>query len=710
MADALTKAGRYEVVSELGRGSMGVVYEGFDPVIGRRVAIKTMLTEGLTSQEFREFKSRFQREAQAAGVLSHPNIVNVFDYGEDSGILYLVMEYLEGKSLEKLVEEQGMLPIETIIPMYDQVCSALDHAHQHSIVHRDIKPANIMILDNGLVKVTDFGIAKVMSMGMTQAGQVLGTPNYMSPEQVKGRQVDGRSDIFSLGIILYDLVTGEMPFGGQNITTVIYKIINENPIPPRELDATIHPGLSYVICKALAKSPDERYQTCRELADNLKNFKYLAGQVSPSATIMVKVPPLPSTDLERAAAPPVEISRPPAAPTESVQTTPIERPSPGQAPVQVMPPATTYLKPHTAPIVWILLTLGAVVFLGILGGGGVYLYKERVATLQVGQLLVTANVSGAKISVDGQSGPSWVTPYTISDLSVGSHQVVVSKEGYDNDQQAVTIEGGKTSRFNASLPARVEPPKTPLEGPAPGKVKPAKNEVEALAAIPVPRGVGGRPSAAPKTGQLQVTANVSGAKISIDGRSEPDWVTPSTINLATGTRQVVVSKEGYDDYQQSVTLEGGKPFRVNARLSVPSGELEVVTAQPGLEVLIDGKSIGLSPARAAVVAGKHSYSVMRGGVSLYDGTVTVESGGIKLVRVPSSVGEATGIVNVKTIPSGATVSADGNQIESQTPTSFRLTAGQHTLVISLFGFRPVRRVIEVKADGNVEVDVPMPRH
>ena len=437
MADALTKAGRYQIVSELGRGSMGVVYHGFDPVIGRTVAIKTMLTEGLTSQEFREFKSRFQREAQAAGVLSHPNIVNVFDYGEDNGILYLIMEYLEGKSLEKLIEEQGMLPIETIIPMFDQVCGALDHAHQHDIVHRDIKPANIMILDNGLVKVTDFGIAKMMSMGMTQAGQVLGTPNYMSPEQVKGRQVDGRSDIFSLGIILYDLVTGEMPFGGQNITTVIYKIINENPIPPRELDATIHPGLSYVICKALAKSPDERYQTCRELADDLKNFKSLAGPASPSATIIVKVPPLPSTDLERAATPPVEISRPPAAPTEAVQTTPIEQPSPGQVPAQVMPPPITYQEPHTPPMVWILLTLGAVVLLGILGGAVLYLHKvnSRVATPQVGQLLVAANVSGAKISVDGRSEPNWVTPYTISDLSVGSHQVVVSKEGYDNYQQ-----------------------------------------------------------------------------------------------------------------------------------------------------------------------------------------------------------------------------------------------------------------------------------
>src|SRR5208337_4190083 len=519
MADAPTKAGRYEVVCELGRGSMGVVYEGFDPVIGRRIAIKTMLTEGLSSQEFGEFKARFQREARAAGVLNHPNIVSVFDYGEDSGILYLIMEYLEGKSLEKLVAGQNILPIETIIPLYGQVCSALDHAHQNGIVHRDIKPANIMVLANGLVKVTDFGIAKMVSMGMTQTGRVLGTPNYMSPEQVKGRQVDGRSDIFSLGIILYDLVTGEMPFAGQNITTVIYKIINENPIPPRELDATIHPGLSYVICKALAKSPDERYQTCRELADDLKNFKYLAGP-SPAATIMVKVPPLPGADLERAAAPPVEISRPPAAPTEALLTTPIEQPSPGQAPVQVMPPPTTYQKPHTQPIVWILLTLGAIVFLGILGGGGYYLYKEKsqVATPPVGQLLVTANVSGATISVDGQSGPNWVTPYTISDLSVGSHQVMVSKEGYDNYQQFVTIEGGKTNSLTASLAAhQVE---TPPQPSATAKVNSAK--VEAPGAGLVPRGVSRGPNVAPKIGQLQVTANVSGARISVDGSSEPN--------------------------------------------------------------------------------------------------------------------------------------------------------------------------------------------
>jgi predicted Ser/Thr protein kinase len=700
MGDALTKAGRYEVVRELGRGSMGVVYQGYDPVIGRTIAIKTMLTEGLSSQEFREYKARFQREAQAAGVLSHPNIVNVFDYGEDHGILYLIMEYLEGKSLEKLVEGHNILPIETIIPMYDQVCSALDHAHQHGIVHRDIKPANIMILDNGLVKVTDFGIAKMVSMGMTQAGQVLGTPNYMSPEQVKGRQVDGRSDIFSLGIILYELATGEMPFSGQNITTVIYKIINENPIPPRELDASIHPGLSYVICKALAKSPDERYQTCRELADDLKNFKHLAGQAAPSATVMLNVPPLQGAELERAAAPPVASPPPPVAPAEA-------------APVA---PGLTYQVPRASRMVWIFMALLGVVILGISGAAYLYLRrgKLQVATPVAGQLYVESNIPGARISVDGQSGPNWVTPYTIPDLSPGAHQVLVSKEGYDNFQQAVTIEGGKTNSVTASLLAQTPegPSKTLAEKPAAGKGKPSARLGEAPGAIPLPSPRVGGAGATAKMGQLLVTANVSGAKISVDGSSQPDWVTPlsSTIELAAGTHQVAVSKEGYDAYQQSVTIEGGRTRSLNASLSAPTGEVAVMTTPPGLDVSIDDKLIGPSPAHTTVVAGKHKCTVTRAGWTPVEKTFTVGSGVLTTIRVTLG-GEvaATGIVAVKTIPPGATVWADGNRIESQTPTSFRLTAGRHTLVISLSGFRPVQRVIEVTADGNVDVDVPLPR-
>jgi serine/threonine protein kinase len=703
MAEALTKAGRYEVVRELGRGSMGVVYEGFDPVIGRRIAIKTMLTEGLTSQEFQEFKARFQREAQAAGVLSHPNIVNVFDYGEDNGVLFLVMEYLEGKSLEKLVEEQGLLLIQTIIPLYDQVCSALDHAHQHSVVHRDIKPANIMILDNAVVKVTDFGIAKMMSMGMTQAGQILGTPNYMSPEQVKGRQVDGRSDIFSLGIILYDLVTGEMPFGGQNITTVIYKIINENPIPPRELDATIHPGLSYVICKALAKSPDERYQTCRELADDLKNFKSLGGPASPSATIMVKGPPLTSADLERTA------TAVPAPPAEAVQATPIEQPSPEQVLPQVEPAAITYQRPHTSPVVWILLTLGAVVFLGILGGGIHHIYtKSHIAPPQVGQLLVAANVSGAKITVDSRSDPAWVTPYTISDLSVGSHQVVVSKDGYDDYQQSVTIEGGKTSGINANLAPRPPevPPQPPAEERAAGKVNAAKKGVETPSVIPVPRGAGGTPGAKTKSGQLLVTANVSGATLSIDGVTQSNWSPSSSIDLSAGYHQVVVSKDGYDDVQRSVTIEGGKTSRVNAQLTEPTGEVEVPRTPAGVDVFMDGKLVGPGPQNVKI--GEHKFFVKGPWGTTQVKVFKVESGGTVFLRVPEAGGDAgTLVVPVNTIPSGATVTVDGTRYDVQTPTSFSLTPGRHTLVISHSGCRAEQRVMEVTAGQPNEVDVRM---
>ena len=694
---------------------MGVVYEGFDPVIGRRIAIKTILAEGLTAEEFQEYRARFQREARAAGVLSHPNIVNVHDYGEDHGILYLIMEYLEGKSLEKLLKGRNILPIETIIPMYDQVCSALDHAHQHGIVHRDIKPANIMILDNGLVKVTDFGIAKMVSVVATRPGEVLGTPKYMSPEQVRGRQVDGRSDIFSLGVILYSLVTGEEPFPGQNVTTVIFKIVHENPIPPRELDASIHPGLSYVICKALAKSPDERYQTCRELADDLKNFKYLGGPAAPSATVVLNVPPLQSSDLGRAAGPPVASPMPPLAPAEPARVAPIQQPSPEPAPVQVVAPAPTYQKPHALPMVWIFTAVLGVVILGIFVGVGYLLLhkgKPQVASPSLGQLRVESNIPGARISVDGQSGPNWVTPYTIPDLSPGSHQVLVSKEGYANSQQVVTVESGKTNSVNASLPALAPeaPSPPPAEKPALGKGKPSTKPSEARGAVPAPSPGGGAPSATGKMGQLVITANVSGAKIFVDGNNQPDWVTPYTIALAAGTHEVVISKEGYDDHQQSVTIEGGKSRSLNAQLSAASGEVQIVTTPPGLEVLIDGKSIGPSPARASLAAGDHRYAILRPGTEPYENTFNLTSGAIKQIKVNLVGGvAATGIIDVRTIPPGATVSADGNPVGGTTPTSFSLSLGRHFLTISLFGYRPVRQEVDVKASGTPPVQITLQR-
>jgi predicted Ser/Thr protein kinase len=303
----LTKAGRYDLREELGRGAMGVVFHGFDPTIGRDVAVKTLrLTEAGTGLSREELIGRFQTEARAAGLLTHPNIVVVFDAGEEEGLFYITMEFVEGRSLQSLIDAHQPFPVSRVLKLMEQVCSALDFAHQHNVVHRDIKPANLMLTADDTVKITDFGTAKILQFGTAQTAHVMGTPSYMSPEQVKGKPVDGRSDIFSLGVILYELMTGEKPFPGQNITTVIYKIINEEPIPPRSLDSSIHPGLSAVISRALAKDPAARYQSCHELLSALKNFHEMVG---PEVTVrMAPVSSQPMQGGSRPAAQPPRIA------------------------------------------------------------------------------------------------------------------------------------------------------------------------------------------------------------------------------------------------------------------------------------------------------------------------------------------------------------------------------------------------------------------
>jgi predicted Ser/Thr protein kinase len=299
-----TKAGRYELMEEIGRGAMGVVYRANDPVIGRAVAVKTMrLASPGNGLSHEDLISRFQTEARAAGRLTHPNIVVVYDAGEEDGVLYLTMELVEGTSLLALIEARQTFPLPRILRIMEQACSALDFAHQHKIVHRDIKPANLMLAPDDTLKITDFGTAKILQFGAMQTAQTIGTPSYMSPEQIKGRPVDGRSDIFSLGVVLYELATGQKPFPGDSVTTVIYKIVNENPVPPRELDSSIHPGLSAVITKALAKPVEERFQSCREFVEALQNFaKYQSQGSEAEATVVMPrsaMPKVTSVDAAR---------------------------------------------------------------------------------------------------------------------------------------------------------------------------------------------------------------------------------------------------------------------------------------------------------------------------------------------------------------------------------------------------------------------------
>ncbi|MGV8057673.1 MAG: CHASE2 domain-containing protein [Smithellaceae bacterium] len=261
--------GRYEIVKELGRGAMGTVFLGKDPRINREVAIKTLRYEEIDTEQLAEVKKRFFREAEAAGKLSHPNIVTIFDVGEDYDIAYMAMELLDGSDMAKYCRKENLLPLKEIIRVVSCVASALDYAHANGIVHRDIKPANIMILNNGEVKVADFGIARVMATSKTQTGVVLGTPSYMSPEQIAGKKVDGRSDLFSLGVVLYELITGEKPFQGDSIATLMYNITSSAPPAIKDLSPDIPEKLVPIVEKLLTKDVDTRYQTGKLLADDL---------------------------------------------------------------------------------------------------------------------------------------------------------------------------------------------------------------------------------------------------------------------------------------------------------------------------------------------------------------------------------------------------------------------------------------------------------
>lgn len=267
------KIGRYEILGELGKGAMGVVYKGRDPIIGRLVAIKTIRFDRLyEAQEIEGLKERFFIEAQAAGKLIHPHIVTIFDVGEDRGLSFMAMEFVEGEPLSKFTNKERLLPLEKTIKLIIESAEALDFAHRQGIVHRDIKPANIMLTPNGQAKVMDFGIAKLPTSTLTQTGSILGTPAYMSPEQISGRDLDGRSDLFSLGCVFYELLTGTRPFKGENLSALSYQITQGTPLLPSELNQQIPSILDVFIFKALAKSPQQRFQNGQEMANSLREI------------------------------------------------------------------------------------------------------------------------------------------------------------------------------------------------------------------------------------------------------------------------------------------------------------------------------------------------------------------------------------------------------------------------------------------------------
>ncbi len=282
----IEQLGKYRIDGILGKGAMGVVYKAFDPYIERVVALKTIRKELFSDSQQADLISRFKNEAQAAGRLNHPNIVMVYDYGEDSDSAYIAMEFVEGTPLNTLIEPDKPTALARVNAWMGDLLLALEYAHSRGVVHRDIKPANLLITSQAQVKVSDFGIARIESSTLTQTGSMIGTPSYMSPEQFRGETADGRSDVFSSGVLLYQLLTGARPFVGS-ASTVMQQILNEHPAPPSTLLATLGYGYDAIIARALAKAPQDRFPTARAFLDALTRVGQGGGGASdPDATTL----------------------------------------------------------------------------------------------------------------------------------------------------------------------------------------------------------------------------------------------------------------------------------------------------------------------------------------------------------------------------------------------------------------------------------------
>jgi serine/threonine protein kinase len=603
----LTKAGRYDLREELGRGTMGVVFHGFDPMIGRDVAVKTLrLSEAGTGLSREELIGRFQTEARAAGLLTHPNIVVVFDAGEEGGLFYITMEFVEGRSLQSHIDSHQPFPVSRVLKIMEQVCSALDFAHQHNVVHRDIKPANLMLTPDDTVKITDFGTAKILQFGTAQTAHVMGTPSYMSPEQVKGKPVDGRSDIFSLGVVLYELMTGEKPFPGQNITTVIYKIINEEPIPPRSLDSSIHPGLSAVISKALAKNPDERYQSCHELLSALKNHHEM---MSPDATVrMAPVTSLPAPGGSRS-----------ASQTPRIGAVLVPAPSPELTPsaqfILPVPVEEPRKKRGTLLLSFILL--------GIIGYSGYRVYpalvdlwrlarepKEIQTTATKAESApATSNVDTSDVKTDAAPSAAPQIPAPVMAAPAATAPAPVEKAAPPNSSQPSAGSAGTA--------------KIPEAAPAIAGATDKSNAPQKPAALPAPSPAQLLESRLRKqfTGQSlndKVKIQTTGNALTLSG----SLTFAEHGELLRRLRAVPAGVRVIDDTE---ITEGPNANATPAPASL--GWIWVRSSPPGARILVDGAETGLlTPARLELQAGDHEVRLVHEGFGTAQRKVTVSQG------------------------------------------------------------------------------------
>src|SRR5256886_1314629 len=757
---ALMKAGRYDIVGELGRGAMGVVYKAVDPVIGRTVAVKTIrLSEEGTGLSRPELLTRFQTEARAAGLLTHPNIVVVFDAGEEDGLYYITMELVEGKSLQALLDDGHAFPLPRTLRIMEQTCSALQFAHERNVIHRDIKPANLMLTADDTVKVTDFGTAKILQFGtVQQTAHVMGTPSYMSPEQVKGRAVDGRSDIFSLGVMLYEMVTGEKPFPGQNITTVIYKIVNEDPVPPRQIDPSIHPGISAVVMRALEKEPEQRYQNCREMLEDLRKYRTLTPGGSNSQSTMAMGGGSPGATLVSGNTGGRGFTGEDQTVVATARSLKARTSAPGQTPV-VRRTGTIAHAPEVkkknvfGTILAALLLLGVIIY----GANKIRPVFQAARELHDAQKQAGSLPPAPPATSETIHDRPAAVPYATHNSAQPKEAVATAGAGGEAkplESKPAENAAGKVApkETEESLSAKAAEYKGRIEEAISakglsghvkvqvagntltlvGKLRPAehgallkllRNAPSSVRVIdhledddtPVAangnRNEGSHPVPTAGRGAIHVVTDVIGATAVLRGpagRVLNKCQTPCSFNnLSPARYSMEVQKEGYQSVQTALQVKIGDAQDQKIQLESLAKGIFISSQPPGADVFINGaKQSGQTPVTLPLAPGQYNLVLRLQGYEPYAGPVQVKDN--IQTQFPVVLTEKSAIkvawAQVNTNPKGAEIIVDGTSTGQFTPARVQVPAGLHTGTLRLNGFRQANRTVPVSECGTVTND------